>query len=196
MSFRFAPSVSNRIMVVSKMGKKLLAQSSMEVLGASIEKDIQKISENSLQDKVTGLCLCYTEHVLFMLECESDTFSSVLQIIQKYHENGWLKKSSKVLLSSDTPVPQFSSFSYKCLTNSTTSTDFSTTDELPVVAAECIAKVTKLGDASAEAFQNNPDLTSAEGLLGFLVKQKDLETFVRKPCPPDFLPFATIFSVL
>jgi len=174
----FAQAISSRIMVVAKMGKKLLSQPSTEVLGQSIENDIRQASSNSLQDRATGICLCYGDHCLIVLECETDFFNRAMSIIEGYHTNGWLKKSSKVLLSSDTSTPQFSSYSYKLLTNSTTQHDFTTQDELPQVAAECVAMVAKLGDVSANDVQNNPDLISAEGLIQFLVKQRDLETFL------------------
>jgi len=174
----FAMSISNRIVVVAELGKKLLGQPSTEVLGESIENDIRRLSSNSLQERATGICLCYAEHCLIVLECETDFFNAVLGIVEGYHTNGWLKKSSKVLLSADSSSSQFSSFSYKLLSNSTTQHDFTTQDELPQVAAEYVAMVAKLGNVSANEVQNNPDLISAEGLIQFLVRQKELETFL------------------
>ena len=52
----FAMSISNRIMVVAELGKKLLGQPSTEVLGESIENDIRRLSSNSLQERATGIC--------------------------------------------------------------------------------------------------------------------------------------------
>ena len=91
------------------------------------------------------LGLCYGDHCLIVLECETDFFNRAMSIIEGYHTNGWLKKSSKVLLSSDTSTPQFSSYSYKLLTNSTTQVGTGTHSRIHWVVARRRSRDTHQG---------------------------------------------------